>query len=101
MKTALRELEEEIGLVVKSEDLKFLFNNPNYNCDIYTLKICLNIELDLIEPEKNRKWEKFSFEAYKRIAREGCIIPTYTTCIELILHRIKPKSQSLKCKAIK
>jgi len=39
MKAALKELEKEIGLIVESEDLKFLFNNPNYNCDMYTLKV--------------------------------------------------------------
>ncbi len=101
MKAALRELEEETGLVAKPEDLKFLINDPNYNCDVYTLKVYLNIELDLIKSDKNREWKKFSFEAYERMAREGRIIPTHTTCIELILHRIKPKPQSPKRKANK
>ena len=54
-----------------------------------------------MELDKNRKWEKFSFEAYKRMVREGYITPTYTTCIESILQRIKPKSQSPKWKAAK
>src|SRR6266498_1122727 len=101
MEAALRELEEETGLVAESEDLKFLINNLNYNCDVYTLKVHPNIELDLMEPEKNGEWEKFSFEAYERMAREGRTTPTHTTCIELILHRIKPKSQPLKRKATK
>ncbi len=55
MKVALKELEKEIGLVAELEDLKFLLNNPNYNCDVYTLKVHLNTELDLIEPNKNGK----------------------------------------------
>ena len=92
MKAALRELEEEIGLMTESEDLKFLINDPNYNCDVYTLKVHPNTELDLMEPDKNEEWEKFSFEAYKRMAREGRITPTHTTCIELILQKIRPKS---------
>ena len=46
MKAALRELEEETGLVAEPEDLKFLINNPNYNCDVYTLKVHPNTELD-------------------------------------------------------
>src|SRR6266542_1784154 len=98
---ALRELEEETGLVAEPEDLKFLINDLNYNCDVYTLKVHPNIELDLIESDKNRKWEKFSFEAYKRMAREGRITPTHTICIKLILHRIKPQPQSPKRKANK
>jgi len=39
--------------VAKPEDLKFLLNNPNYNCDVYTLKVHPNMELDLMELDKN------------------------------------------------
>ncbi len=101
IEAALRELEEEIGLVKESEDLKFLLNDLNYNCDIYTLKVHPNTKLDLMKPDKNEEWEKFSFEAYERMVREGCITPTHTTCIELILYRIKPKSQPPKRKVTK
>ena len=55
MKAALRELEKETGLIAESEDLKFLLNNPNYNCNVYTLKVHPNIKLDLIKPNKNGK----------------------------------------------
>src|SRR6266498_3871879 len=101
MEAALRELEEETGLVVKPEDLKFLINDLNYNCDVYTLKVHPNTELDLIEPGQNGEWEKFSFEAYERMAREDHTTPTHTICIEPILHRIKPKSQTPKQKVTK
>ncbi len=96
MEAALRELEEETGLVTELEDFKFLINDLNYNCKVYTLKVHPNTELDLIEPDKNGKWKKFSFKVYKRMAREGRITPTHTTCIELIFYRIRPKSQSIK-----
>ncbi len=101
MEAAFRELEEETGLVVKSEDLKFLINDPNYNCDVYTLKVHPNTELDLIESDKNEEWEKFSFEAYEKMAREGRTTPIHTTCIEPILYRIKPRPQPPKRKATK
>jgi len=55
MEAAFRELEKETGLVAKPEDLKFLINDLNYNCDVYTLKVHPNTELDLIEPDKNGK----------------------------------------------
>ncbi len=96
MEAAFWELEEETGLVIESENFKFLLNNPNYNCDVYTLKVYLNTELDLMELNKNEESEKFSFEVYKRMAREGRTTPTHITYIELILHRIKLKSQSPK-----
>ena len=101
MEAALRELKEETDLVAESEDLKFLINDLNYNCDVYTLKVHLNTELDLMEPDKNGEWEKFSLEAYERMARKGRTIPTHTTCIEPILHRIRTKLQSIKWKATK
>src|SRR6266540_509508 len=89
MEAALRELEEETGLVAEPEDLKFLINNLNYNCDVYTLKVHPNTELNLMELDKNGEWEKFSFEAYERMAREGRTTPTHIICIKPILHRIK------------
>ena len=101
MKAALRKLEKEMSLMVKSENLKFFLNNPNYNCDIYILKIHSNTKLDLMKPKKNRKWKKFFFETYKKIVKENHTISTYTIYIKLILHRIKLKSQNLKRKAIK
>ncbi len=101
IEAAFRELKEEIGLVAEPEDLKFLINDLNYNCDVYTLKVHPNTELDLMEPDKNGEWEKFSFEAYERMVREGHTTPTHTTCIELILHRIKSQPQSPKQKANK
>ena len=55
MEAALRELEKETGLVIESEDLKFLINDLNYNCDVYTLKVHPNTELNLMEPDKNGK----------------------------------------------
>ncbi len=41
--------------MVKLKDLKFLLNDFNYNCDMYTLKVHPNTELDLIEPDKNEE----------------------------------------------
>jgi len=96
MKAILRELEKKTGFIAKPEDLKFLLNDSNYNCNVYILKVHPNTELDLIEPNKNGKWEKFFFEAYKKMVRESCITLIHTTYIELILHRIKPKSQTHK-----
>ncbi len=53
MEAALRELEEETDLVAEPEDLKFLINDLNYNCDVYILKVHPNTELDFIKPNKN------------------------------------------------
>ncbi len=55
MEAALRELKKETGLVAESEDLKFLLNDPNYNCDVYTLKVHPNTKLDLMKLNKNEE----------------------------------------------
>jgi len=55
MKAALRKLEKETGLIAELEDLKFLLNDPNYNCNIYTLKVYSNTKLDFIKSDKNGK----------------------------------------------
>ena len=57
VEAALRELEEETGLVAEPEDFKFLFNDLNYNCDVYTLKVYQNIKLDLTKSNKNGEWK--------------------------------------------
>jgi len=101
MKAALKEFEKETGFVTEPEDFKFLLNDFNYNCDVYTLKVHLNTELDLIESNKNEKYEKFFFRAYKRMAKKDHTIPIHTICIELIFYRIKLKSEILKRKATK
>src|SRR6266511_1658129 len=36
VEAALRELEEETRLIAEPEDFKFLINDLNYNCDVYT-----------------------------------------------------------------
>ena len=43
---ALRELEEETDLIAIREDLQFLFNDNNFDCDVYKLKIHLRMKLD-------------------------------------------------------
>jgi len=39
LQAVLREIIEETGVMVQKEDCKFLFNNPELNCDVYTTKI--------------------------------------------------------------
>src|SRR6266540_1946465 len=101
IEAALSELKEETGLVVELENLKFFLNDYNYNCDVYILKVHSNIELNFMEPNKNGEWEKFTFEAYERMVREGHTTPTHIIYIELILYKIKLKPQNSKRKVTK
>jgi len=55
IEVALRELKKETDLMAESETLKFPLNDPNYNSNVYTLKVLPNIKLDLMKPNKNGK----------------------------------------------
>ncbi len=55
-----REVLEETGLEVISEDLQYLFNNSEYDCDVYKLKVHPRTELDQIKLTKQGEWKHFS-----------------------------------------
>ncbi len=64
---AAREVLEETGLEVILGDLQYLFNDPEYNCDVYKLKVYPRTELDRTEPTKQGEWEHFSWDAYEKM----------------------------------
>ena len=56
-----------MGLKVILGDLQYLFNDPEYDCDVYKLKVYLRTELDRTKPTKQGEWKHFSWDAYKKI----------------------------------
>ncbi len=50
-----KKMLEKTGLKVILEDLQYLFNNPEYDCNVYKLKVHLCIELDCTEPTKQEE----------------------------------------------
>jgi len=52
---AVREVLKEIGLEVILEDLQYLFNDFEYDCDVYKLKVHPKTELDQIELTKQEE----------------------------------------------
>jgi len=44
---------KETGIDCEEEDMKFLFNDPKFNCDVYTIKLKAGTHLKRMEPEKN------------------------------------------------
>ncbi len=49
------EVLEETGLEVILGDLQYLFNDPEYDYDVYKLKVYLRTELDRTEPTKQEE----------------------------------------------
>ena len=39
LQAVLRETKEETGLDLAKEDCMFLFNDPEFNCDVYATKL--------------------------------------------------------------
>ena len=52
VQATIRETKEETGLRVEKEELTYLFNDPKFNCDVYTTKLTHNLKLKHTEPEK-------------------------------------------------
>ena len=52
---ATREVLEETGLEVILGDLQYLFNDLEYDCDVYKLKVHPRTELDRTEPTKQEE----------------------------------------------
>src|SRR6266536_5314875 len=86
-----REVLEEMGLEVILGDLQYLFNDPEYDCDVYKLKVHLRIELNRTEPTKQGEWEHFSWDAYEKMVRDRRTTPTHITHYEQIITPTKLK----------
>ena len=86
-----REVLEETGLEVILGDLQYLFNNPEYDCDMYKLKVHLRTELDRTELIKQGEWEHFSQDAYEKMVRDRRITPTHITHYDQIIVMTKLK----------
>src|SRR6266542_1365240 len=56
---ATREILEETGLEVILRNIQYLFNDLEYDCDVYKLKVYLRIELNRTELTKQGEWEHF------------------------------------------
>ena len=86
-----REVLEETGLEVILEDLQYLFNDSEYDCDVYKLEVHPRTELDRTEPTKQVEWEHFSWDAYEKMVRDRRTTPTYITHYDQIITLTKPK----------
>ena len=86
-----REVLKETGLEVILGDLQYLFNDPEYDCNVYKLKVHPRTELDRTEPTKQGEWEHFSWDVYEKMIRDRRITPTHITHYDQIITVTKPK----------
>ncbi|GES92020.1 NUDIX domain-containing protein [Rhizophagus clarus] len=93
IQTVLRETQEETGIKLKKKELTYLFNDPNFNCNIYATKLISNQKLEHTEPDKQGLWELFSWDNYKEMTNQELTTLTHATYIEEILKSlVKEKS---------
>src|SRR6266540_2314798 len=86
-----REVLEETGLEIILGDLQYLFNDTEYDCDVYKLKVHPRIELDRIELTKQGEWEHFSWDAYEKMVRDRRTTLMHITYYDQIITPTKPK----------
>ena len=85
----LRETMEETDLELKLQDLTYLFNDPNFNCDVYMTKLSKNQIPQQTEPEKQGPWMHFAFKTYHQYAKNQKTTPTHATYITELLRLLK------------
>ncbi|GBC00604.1 hypothetical protein RclHR1_03900021 [Rhizophagus clarus] len=93
IQAVLRKTQKETAIKLKKEELTYLFNDPNFNCDIYATKLISNQKLEHTESDKQGPWELFNWDNYKEMANQELTTPTHITYIEEILKSlVKEKS---------
>ena len=85
----LRETAEETDIELKLQDLTYLFNDPNFNCDVYMTKLQKNQIPQQTEPEKQGPWMHFAFKTYHQYAKNKKTTPTHTTYIVELMKLLK------------
>src|SRR6266498_4956848 len=88
---AARKVLEETGLEVILGNLQYLFNDPEYDCDVYKLKVHPRTDLDRIELTKQGEWKHFFWDAYEKIVQDRRTTPTHITYYDQIITLTKPK----------
>ena len=86
-----REVLKETGLEVILGDLQYLFNDPEYDCNVYKLKVHSRTKLDHTELTKQGEWEHFSWDAYEKMVRDRRTTLTHITHYDQIIMSTKPK----------
>ena len=81
----LRETLEETGIMLNGEDLKYLFNDPEYNCDVYATKLLPDQVPQQTEPTKQGPWNIFALKEYQKLAQNERTTPTHTKYINEII----------------
>ena len=81
---ALRETLEETGIQLKENDIKYLFNDARFNCDVYVTQLRENQVPQQTEPQKQGLWKLVNLEDYEQLAVNGKTTSTHTTHLDLI-----------------
>ena len=89
IKAVWRETWEETGIDLDDKDLKFLLNDPKYNCDVYFSRLKPDVRPKRTESEKNSLWKCYSFDKYEKLAKENKTTPTHSRYIEYISRQLK------------
>src|ERR1051325_9480782 len=94
MEAVLRETLEETSLKFQAKDVNYLFNDSQYNCDVYLTKINRKYPRRT-EPKKASDWILYDFDRYEKLAKEGKTTTTHTSFIEEIMSHLTDVNEEL------
>ena len=70
LQAACRELYEKTALSIPHRKIKFVANDPEFNCDIYTTKLRYEIP-ERTEPENMSSWLYYPWKTVEKIALQN------------------------------
>ena len=81
---ARRETQEETGLNIVRNQFKYIRNDPEFNCDMFIVKLTDEEIPARTEPEKMSSWLFYPWNTFFRMASEKRTTPSLTKYRELI-----------------
>jgi ADP-ribose pyrophosphatase YjhB (NUDIX family) len=86
LSAAIRETMEETLVELEPTDLKYIRNDPEFNCEIFIARTIMYPEWT--EPEKMTQWYPYDYEEYVKEAKAGRTTPSHTKFYREILGQI-------------
>ena len=82
---AHKEAYEETGLSIVHRKIKFLINDPEFNCNIFYAKVSDEEIPKRTEPEKMSSWVYYPWKTFYKMAEQNRTTPSLTKYRDMIM----------------
>ena len=85
VQTAHRETYEETGLSIPHKRFKVVAWDPEYDCQVFEVRLTEEELPERTEPEKMGSWLLYPWKSFKLVAQQGKTTPSLTKFLKKIL----------------